>query len=74
MYMKEKLTQCNCFCTAHALTAYTGKQVECISNSYPTFIDVLQPVTQWYFSLCLLVSMTASLIELMGSEFYQVCH
>ena len=30
---------------AHVLTAYTGKWVEDISNSYPTFINVLQPVT-----------------------------
>ena len=45
MYMKEELTQCICFGTAHALTTYTRKWVEGISNSYPTFINVLQTAT-----------------------------
>ena len=32
MYVKKELTWCNHFRTAHALTAYTGKWVEDISN------------------------------------------
>ena len=45
MYMKEELTQCNHFSMVHTLTAFTGEWVEDISNSYPMFIKVLQPVT-----------------------------
>ena len=45
MYSKEELTQCNHFGMVHTLTAFTGDWVEDISNSYPTFIKVLQPVT-----------------------------
>ena len=66
MYKKE-LTQCTHFSMAHALTAYTGELVEDISNSYPTFIKVLQPVTVygWLFpKIVLLLCNTSRVIFL----------
>ena len=46
MYAKEELTRYNCFGTVHIVTTHTEKQGEYISNSYPSFIEVLQPVTK----------------------------
>ena len=45
MYVKEELTRCNRFGMVHIVTAWTEKQGEYISNSYPPFIKILQPVT-----------------------------
>ena len=46
MYAKEELTRCNRFGTVHIVTAQFQKHTEYTSNSYPSFIDIPQPVTQ----------------------------
>ena len=45
MYAKEELTWCNRFGTAHIVAAQSQKHREYTSNSYPSFIDIPQPVT-----------------------------
>ena len=60
MYVKEELTWWNRFGTVHIVTVWTEKQGECISNSYPPFIKVLQPVT---LSIPAIVPSTVSVVE-----------
>ena len=74
MYVKEKLTQCNRFGMSHAVTAYTRKQVEDISSSYPTFIDVLQPVTsRIFYSTDVLVGWMGKAVRILIHRWLVIC-